>query len=445
MKLLDIIDKKRRGGTHSADEINALIRMAGTGEAKDYQLAAWLMAVCTMGLNLDETAWLTQAMVESGRQLDFSHLKGVIVDKHSTGGVGDKTTVALVPLLAAVGEEAGVKVAKLSGRGLGFTGGTIDKLESIPGFETALSNERFADQLADIGMALSSQTADLAPADATLYALRDVTATVESIPLIAASVVSKKIAAGASVIVLDIKYGSGAFMKNREEARELAATCREVGKRLGRRISTVISGMDQPLGLAVGNSLEIQEIVDLLNGRGPKDLESLCIVLGAAAIQQAEDLAGIHNTDMSVEERLRDALNDGTALAKFQHWVVAQGGNPAFLTDAAQLPQAERIIDIKANQAGYIASLDALSIAQAAKLCGAGRVEKNAPIRLAVGVKLHKKIGDAVQIGDILAELHLDSPDVTPDEQGAIASLSAAFSFSDSPVTPPPLLDEIVV
>jgi pyrimidine-nucleoside phosphorylase len=444
MKLLDIIDKKRHGGTHTAEEIAVLIHMASLGEAKDYQLAAWLMAVCIRGLTLDETAWLTQAMVESGRQLDFSGLKGVVVDKHSTGGVGDKTTLALVPLLASVGEKAGVKVAKLSGRGLGFTGGTIDKLEAIPGFETALSNKRFALQLAETGMALSSQTADLAPADALLYALRDVTATVESIPLIAASVLSKKIAAGARVIVLDIKHGCGAFMKTREEARDLAATCREIGKRLGRRISTVISSMDQPLGLTVGNALEVQEVVDLLRGQGPADLESLCITLGAAALRQAEDLAGIKEL-IPVEERLQTALRDGSALLKFQQWIVAQGGDPTFLSDPDKLPQAERIITIEASKAGYITKVDALGVARAAKLAGAGRAEKSALIRLAVGVRLHKKVGDLVETGELLAELHLDSPADTPDEAAAIASLRAALTIRDSRPLLSTLLDEIYV
>jgi len=442
MKLLDIIDKKRRGMTHSAEEINALIQMACSGKAKDYQLSAWLMAVCINGLNLDETAWLTQAMVESGKQLDFSHLKGVVVDKHSTGGVGDKTTIALLPLLAAVGEKAGVKVAKLSGRGLGFTGGTIDKLEAIPGFETALSNERFAEQLSQIGMALSSQTPDLAPADSLLYALRDVTATVESIPLIAASVVSKKIAAGAQIILLDIKYGAGAFMKTVEEVRELAFTCREVGKRLGRRISTVISGMEQPLGLAVGNALEIAEIVDLLNGKGPQDLEDLCVVLGATLLRQSEEAVGISNST-AAEERVKQAMRDGSAMASFREWILAQKGDAAFLDDLKKLPQAKRAAVVKADKAGYLERVDAMSVARAAKLAGAGREEKSAKILLSVGVKLNKKVGDAVAVGELLAELYLDDAAVTPDETGALDALYAAFSISPQPVQPPALLDEI--
>jgi pyrimidine-nucleoside phosphorylase len=446
MNIVEIIDKKRRGLTHTEEEIRALTRMMASGEARDYQIAAWLMAVCIRGLDTDETAWLTRAFVESGRQLDFSGLDGVVVDKHSTGGVGDKTTLALVPLLAAAGEagHARIRVAKLSGRGLGFTGGTIDKLEAIPGFRTALSNERFAEQLARVGMALSSQTDDLAPADAAMYALRDVTATVESIPLVAASVVSKKIAAGADVIVLDIKHGAGAFMKTPEDARALAETCREVGRRLGRNVSTVISAMSQPLGCAIGHSLEVLETVRLLEGRGPADLETLCLTLGAVALIDAEHRMGLATEEARAMNRLRACLQNGMALAKFREWIIAQDGDPAFLEDPSRLPQARRIITLPAPRDGYVSELDALSVAKAAKLAGAGRLVKNAPIRLGVGVLLRKKIGDPVRAGESLAELHLDDPADTPDEAGALASLAAAFSFSADPVTPPPLLDEVV-
>lgn len=449
MNIVEIIDKKRRGLTHTEEEIRTLIRMMISGEARDYQIAAWLMAVCIRGLTMDETAWLTRAFVESGRQLNFSGLDGVVVDKHSTGGVGDKTTLALVPLLAAAGGTTStgvsrIKVAKLSGRGLGFTGGTIDKLEAIPGFRTALSNERFAEQLARVGMALSSQTDDLAPADAAMYALRDVTATVESIPLIAASVVSKKIAAGAQVIVLDIKHGTGAFMKTPEEARALANVCRETGRRLGRDVSTVISAMNQPLGYAIGHSLEVLETVRLLEGHGPADLETLCLTLGAVALIDAERRMGRVTDETAAMARLRECLRNGTALAKFREWVVAQDGDPGFFEDASRLPQARRILTVSAPQDGFVSALDALSVAKAAKLAGAGRFVKNAPIRLGVGVWLRKKIGDSVGKGEPLAELYLDDPGDTPDEPGALEALSGAFSFSERPVTPPPLLDEVV-
>jgi pyrimidine-nucleoside phosphorylase len=445
MNIIEIIDKKRRGFIHTHEEIEQLVRLMLSGEAHDYQVSAWLMAVCIQGLTLDETACLTQCFVESGRQLNFSHLAGVIVDKHSTGGVGDKTTIGLVPMLAAAGKSMGVKVAKLSGRGLGFTGGTIDKLEAIPGFQTALSTERFAEQLATVGMALSSQTSDLAPADATMYALRDVTATVESIPLVAASVVSKKIAAGADVIVLDIKYGTGAFMKTLDEARNLASTCQEVGRRLGRDVSTVISSMNQPLGYAIGHSLEVLETVELLCGRGPADLETLCVTLAQVALLDASRRQGLTTDASSIENKLRSCLRDGSALAEFRNWVVAQGGDPAFIEDPTRLPTAKRVVDVFAQQDGYIAELDALLVARAAKLSGAGRVSKNAPIRLGVGVRLLKKVGDAVEMGDALAQLHLDSDEDTPDEVAAQEALTQAFSFAERPVALPSLLDEVLV
>lgn len=445
MNIIEIIDKKRRGFIHTHEEIETLVRLMLSGEAHDYQISAWLMAVCIQGLTIDETTWLTQCFVESGRQLDFSNLSGVIIDKHSTGGVGDKTTIGLIPMLVAVGEAAGVKVAKLSGRGLGFTGGTIDKLEAIPGFQTALSTERFAEQLATVGMALSSQTSDLAPADATMYALRDVTATVESIPLVAASVVSKKIAAGANVIVLDIKYGVGAFMKTLEEARNLASTCQEVGRRLGRDVSTVISSMNQPLGYAIGHSLEVLETVELLCGRGPADLETLCITLAQVALIDAERRQGLAADAASIAMRLRACLRDGSALAKFREWVIAQGGDPAFIEDSTRLPAARRIVEVFAPQDGYVSELNALLVARAAKLSGAGRVTKNAPIHLGVGVRLLKKVGDAVEMGEPIAQLHIDSLTDTPDEAAAQEALAQAFSFVEQPVAIPPLLDEVPV
>ena len=429
--VIEIIDKKRRGLTHTREEIQDLVRLMQTGLAKDYQISAWLMASCINGLDMDETTWLTEAFVDSGDRLDLSSVGGVVVDKHSTGGVGDKTTLALVPMLAS----AGVKVAKLSGRGLGFTGGTIDKLEAIPGFQTALSNEEFIRQVREIGMAISGQTEDLAPADGKMYALRDVTATVESIPLIAASVISKKIAAGADVIVLDIKYGRGAFMHDLDSAKELAYTCREVGKRLGKSISTVISSMDQPLGHAIGNALEVLEVVELLRGKGPRDLEELCLVLGGVALVGA----GIYPNLDEAKGALKQSIDDGTALAKFRELVVAQGGDPYFFEDPTLLPQPDRIAVVPATQAGFIASIDSLGVAQAAKTVGAGRLTKNSPIDLGVGVVLHKKVGDAVKPGEMLVELYAGEK----GQHDAQDMLVQAIVYAEHAVPEPALVDEI--
>ncbi|WP_303674946.1 thymidine phosphorylase [Vampirovibrio chlorellavorus] len=433
MNIIEIIDKKRRGLTHSHEEIATLVGMMESGKAHDYQISAWLMAVCIQGLNMDETTWLTQAFVDSGKKIDLSEAGGVVVDKHSTGGVGDKTTLALIPMLAS----AGVKVAKLSGRGLGFTGGTIDKLEAIPGFKTSLSGIEFVEQIQKLGMAISSQTADLAPADGKMYALRDVTATVASIPLIAASVISKKIAAGADVIVLDIKYGSGAFMGTLEDAKDLAFTCREVGKRLGKSISTVISAMNQPLGYAIGHSLEVIEIVNLLKGQGPQDLEDLCVRLGGVALIGA----GRFDSLEEAESTLRAELHDGTALAKFKALIQAQRGDVGILDDFSLLPQPDRVLMVPSPQSGYIAEIDALEVAKSAKLVGAGRLTKDCPINLGVGVVLRKKVGDAVKEGETLVELHAGDK----DHWEALEVLKKAFHFSPQPVTLPPLIEEVLV
>ena len=402
MNASHLLDTKRRGGTHSQEEINALVRGMQDGTIADYQVSAWLMAACINGLTLEETAYLTQAFVDSGDQLDLSQREGVFVDKHSTGGVGDKTTLIVAPLLAA----AGVKVAKLSGRGLGFTGGTIDKLEAIPGFQTQLSTQQFLDQLDSIGLAISSQTSQLAPADATMYALRDVTATVDSIALIAASVVSKKIASGASTIVLDIKCGRGAFMKTLEEAQQLASTCRSIGQQLGRTILTVISSMEEPLGLAVGHSVEIAEVIQTLKGEGPKDLEALCLTLAGLALVGAGHADSIE----AAEDYLRTLLTNGKALDKFKALIQSQGGDIDVLDDPSMMPQPERINLLLAKEAGIIQHIDSLKVAQTVKLLGGGRQTKLDTLNLGVGVVLHKKVGDTVEAGETIAELYAAGP-----------------------------------
>jgi pyrimidine-nucleoside phosphorylase len=362
----------------------------------------------------------------------MSDIPGIVVDKHSTGGVGDKTTLVLIPMLAA----CGAYVAKLSGRGLGFTGGTADKLEAICGFRIALTNQEFISQIKRIGVAISSQTKDLAPADAIVYALRDVTATVESIPLIAASVVSKKIAAGAKVIVLDIKYGRGAFMKTLEDAKSLAHACREIGKRLGRSISTVISSMEQPLGNAIGHSLEVKETIQTLKGQGPADLRELSLVLGSVALLDA----GICKTLDEARMRLAKTLDDGSALAKFAELIASQGGDVSVITNEDALPKAPGVVSIFSPQTGYVQSLDSLKIAMAAKLLGAGRDKKEDQIDLSVGVVLLKKVGDPVKQREAIAILHTGTK---PSETAAVNALNA-FVIGDVPPSIPALVDEVV-
>jgi len=399
--ILSFLSDKRHNRPHSQGEIHAFVRGVMDGSVTDYQASAWLMAVCCHGLSLDETAWLTEAYVDSGERLDVSALKSPVVDKHSTGGVGDKTTLVLLPVLAA----CAVQVVKLSGRGLGFTGGTIDKLEAIPGFHTALDSEALIAQTASLGLALSSQTPNLAPADGKLYALRDVTSTVDSIPLIAASVVSKKIASGAPTIVLDIKVGQGAFMKTVDEARQLAEWCRAVGQRLGRTIATVISSMEEPLGCAIGHTLEVMETIDTLKGHGPKDLEALVVELGAVTLVSA----GVESSLEVAKARVQSVLNNGEAYQLFEHWVAAQGGDLAAIRDTALLPQATQTIELKAAESGVVAGINALQVAQAAKALGAGRTKKDDALDLSVGVVVHKKVGDVITEGDAWATLYANT------------------------------------
>jgi len=430
--IVEIIDKKRRGKAHTQAEIQQLVTQMMNGEAADYQISAWLMAVCIQGLTLDETTWLTDAFVKSGEQLDLSDVDGLVVDKHSTGGVGDKTTLVLVPMLAA----CGVKVVKLAGRGLGFTGGTIDKLEAIPGFQVELSHQQMIGQLNSIGAAISAQTANLTPADGKMYALRDVTATVDHIPLIAASVVSKKIATGAKVIVLDIKCGQGAFMKTLDEAQTLAKTCREIGKRLGVTICTVISSMAQPLGNTIGHTLEVVEAVDTLQNQGPKDLVDLCVQLGNTVLLSG----GVAHTQTEAETCLRQTLVDGSALQKFRELVAAQGGDAEIIINHQLMPQPQQTLTYTAPADGFIQGIDPLLVAKAAKLLGAGRTTKADKLDLSVGVRLHHKVGDAITTGDLLAELSVGQKHSTE----AIEAIHEAFTFSDQPVTPLSLILDVV-
>lgn len=399
MRAVDLIQKKRDGGELSPKELKFLIEGYSRGEVPDYQMSAFAMAVFFKGMTASETAALTMAMAGSGDQVDLTLIHGVKVDKHSTGGVGDKTTLIIGPLVAAVG----VPVAKMSGRGLGHTGGTIDKLESIAGFHTELTREAFLKQVNDIGLSVIGQSGDLAPADKKLYALRDVTGTVESIPLIASSVMSKKIAAGADAIVLDVKTGSGAFMKTVQDAEELAQAMVSIGKSVGRNTAAVISDMDQPLGYAIGNALEVSEALDTLRGQGPEDLTELCLTLGAHMVV----LGGKANTFDEARAMLRNQLNNGEALAKFKAFIEAQGGDGSIVEQPDKLPRAPYTVEVLADEEGFVGAIQAEQLGLAAMLLGAGRATKDAVIDYAVGLTLRKKVGDPVKAGNTLAILHV--------------------------------------
>ena len=413
MTALDLIREKRDGQAHSDAGIQFLVRGATDGSIPDYQLAAWLMAVRLRGMTDAETTALTLAMAASGRQLDLSSIPGRKVDKHSTGGVGDKATLVVTPLVAA----AGVPVAKLSGRALGHSGGTLDKLESIAGFQVDLSIDRFIDQVRRIGIAIAGQTSDMVPADRALYALRGATATVDSVPLIASSVMSKKLAAGADAILLDVKSGRGAFIATIPEAEALARAMVRIGTNAGRETVAYVTDMEQPLGRAVGNALEVKEAIETLAGSGPAELESLSLRLGAEMLQ----LAGHPPVD------LRRLLTDGSALRKFAELIAAQDGDPRVTEDTSRLPAAPVRQPVTATQAGYVAQADALEIALAGKALGAGRDRKDARIDLAVGVVLEKKIGDRVEAGEVLAVIHARTAEAA---QNVTARVAAAFTIA---------------
>lgn len=406
MRVVDLIEKKKQGQVLSKEEIEFLIKSLMDGSAHDYQLSAWLMAVYFKGLTQEETAYLTQAMIDSGEVIDFGDLTDSIVDKHSTGGVGDKVTITLIPLLAA----AGVPVAKLSGRGLGHTGGTIDKLESIPNFNTQLSIDDLIKQVKQINVAIGAQTQNLTPADGKLYALRDVTATVDSMPLIASSVVSKKIASGAKNIILDVKYGSGAFMKTPEDAVELSKLMVNTGKILNKSITAVITSMEEPLGRAVGNSLEIIESIEFLKGNIKSgDVADLTYSFASIALLQL----GMYETQIEAKEFLKSLVESGKALEKFRELIQAQGGNPDIVDnyDLFELPSYK--VECESKKSGYVHNIDAYKIAYACKLLGAGRERKTDPIDYSVGVFLNKKSGEEVNKGDVLYTIYSNNPDKT--------------------------------
>lgn len=417
----ELIQRKRDGGELTDEDLAELILGYARDEIPDYQLAAFLMAVYFRGLNGRETYALTDAMVRSGETIDLqAEIGRVVADKHSTGGVGDKASLVVGPLVAA----CGVPFGKMSGRGLGHTGGTLDKLEAIPGFQIELSRDEFVAQVRDVGLAIVGQTAELVPADKKLYALRDVTATVESVSLIAASIMSKKIAAGADAIVLDVKVGDGAFMKSLEDARELAEAMLELGRRAGRRVLCELTDMDQPLGQAVGNALEVREAVETLRREGPRDLTELAAASAAHLVVLCDDV-----DPAEARSRVETALDDGSALGAFDAWIRAQGGDPSL----EALPRAPVVRKVEAPRDGAVARLGALAVGMAAVHLGAGRTVKDEPIDYAVGVVCRAKRGDRVGAGSVLAEIHARDD---ASAQAAVAEVEAAYELADSAPEP---------
>ncbi|MEE4568762.1 pyrimidine-nucleoside phosphorylase [Paenibacillus polymyxa] len=425
MRMVDLIEKKRDGKELSTEEINFIIQGYTQGEIPDYQVSALAMSIFFKDMNERERADLTMAMVHSGDTIDLSAIEGVKVDKHSTGGVGDTTTLVLAPLVAALD----IPVAKMSGRGLGHTGGTIDKLEAIAGFHVEITKDEFVDLVNRSKIAVVGQSGNLTPADKKLYALRDVTATVNSIPLIASSIMSKKIAAGSDAIVLDVKTGAGAFMKTVEDAKELAHAMVSIGNNVGRKTMAVISDMSQPLGLAIGNSLEVKEAIDTLRGEGPKDLEELCMALGS----QMVFLAGKADSLEDAEEKLKEVILNGKALEKFKEFIANQGGDASVVDHPERLPQAQYLIEVPAKQDGVVAEIVADEIGTAAMLLGAGRATKESEIDLAVGLMLNKKVGDAVQKGDSLVTIHANREDVDQVIEKIYANIRIA-DHAEAPV-----------
>jgi pyrimidine-nucleoside phosphorylase/thymidine phosphorylase len=431
MRAVDLIRKKRDGLSLTRDEIHWLVAGIASKEVADYQWSALLMAIIWRGMDARETAALTDAMMRSGSVVDLTAITGPRVDKHSTGGVGDKTSLILAPIAAA----AGVLVPMVSGRGLGHTGGTLDKLESIPGFRVDLDLDRYKAVLKECGLVMIGQTDEIAPADRTLYALRDATATVESIPLISASIMSKKLAEGIDGLVLDVKTGDGAFMQRVDDARALAESMCAIGRSLGKSMRALITRMDQPLGRAVGNSVEVVESIECLKGGGPDDLRDLSIELAAEMVL----MAGLTGTLDVAREDCRRRIADGSALERLRKLIEAQGGDPHVIDDPGRLPRLPGGVDVPAPRSGYVRSLSARLIGEASMLLGAGRARVDSGIDPAVGVILHKKVGDRVEAWEPLCTLLVGE---TSDEPSALVRIGEAYAIGDEPVTPPDLIVE---
>lgn len=429
MRMVDLIEKKKQGEALATEEIQWMIAGYTKGEIPDYQMSAMCMAIYFQGMTMEETITLTMAMRDSGDVLDLSGIHGIKVDKHSTGGVGDKTTMALGPIVASLG----IPVAKMSGRGLGHTGGTIDKLECFPGFTTAIPEQMFKQNVNDIGIAVAGQTANLAPADKKLYALRDTTACVNQKSLIASSIMSKKLASGSDAIVLDVKVGNGAFMESAEDAKALAQIMVDIGKGAGKQTHALITNMEQPLGYAVGNSVEVLEAIETLQGKGPADFLEVVFALGKHMIL----LAGKANTEAEAIAMMEESIQSGAALRKLREFVAAQGGDPRFVDDPSRLPLAKEVVDVLAPQDGYVSKLEARPIGHASMLLGGGRATKESEIDLSVGCVLHKKIGDAVKCGDSLCTIY------ARDKASAAAATKevlGAYEFSNAPVAKPKMI-----
>ena len=418
MRIEDIIEKKRDGFELTEEEIHFFVDGYVSGKIKDYQASALLMAIFIRGMNAKETASLTLAMEHSGEVWDLKDIPGLKVDKHSTGGVGDKVSLILGPMIAS----CGAKLAKLSGRGLGHTGGTIDKMESIPGMKVNLTKEEFKEQVKKIGLAIIGQDKNLVPADKKIYALRDVTGTVASIPLIASSIMSKKLASGSDCILLDVKCGSGAFMKDEEHAKMLARAMVDIGKELGKDVKAEVTNMDQPLGCAVGNSLEIKEVIDTLKGKGPKDITEICISSGSIMLVQAKLCATIDEARKKLEENIKN----GKAFEKFREFVIAQGGDVSYVDEPSKFPVSKHLIEIKSTTEGYVKRIDALTIGKGSMMLGGGRETLDDVIDMSAGIILNKKIGDYVKQGELLATLHTNKEDY----KEVVENVAKAFEFS---------------
>lgn len=431
MHFVDIIEKKKRKEELTDEEIGFWIEGYVNGNIPDYQVSALLMAIVLNGMTDREISTLTRCMMNSGDVIDLSSIPGIKVDKHSTGGVGDKTSLSLMPMVAS----CGVKVAKMSGRGLGHTGGTLDKLESIPGFSISLSEEEFVNQVSNIGIALIGQTGNLVPADKKIYALRDVTGTVDSIPLIASSIMSKKLASGADVIVLDVKYGNGAFMPTMEKAEELSAQMIRIGQSFGKKVAACISSMDQPLGNAVGNALEVKEAIDTLKGHGPKDFTELCVVTGAVILEQA----GI-GTREECQAMMEESISSGRALEVLRQLIKAQGGDERVVDDTDLLPKARYITKLKSYKAGYVHDLPAKPIGILAMNLGAGRETMEDVVDPAVGIVLNKKVGDYVGRGEELAYVYHNRP----LERTWLQRFYEAVELVDEPFEPAPVIEKVI-
>ena len=433
MRMYDLILKKRNGEELTTEEINFFVNGYTQGTIPDYQVSALLMAIYFQKMNKRETSDLTMAMVNTGDILNLQEIEGVKVDKHSTGGVGDTTTLVLAPMVAALG----IPVAKMSGRGLGHTGGTIDKLESFKGFSVEMTTEKFINNVNTIKVAVAGQTGELAPADKKLYALRDVTATVDNVSLIASSIMSKKIASGADAIVLDVKVGDGAFMKNKEAAEELAREMVSIGNHIGRKTMAVISDMDQPLGFAVGNILEVEEAINTLKGKGPKDLFDLCLTLGSRMVM----LAGKAATAEEAENMLRETITSGAAIEKFKEFIKAQGGEIACIDNTELFPKAKFVVPVTAEKAGVVKKIHAQNIGIVAMELGAGRATKESEIDLAVGIVLGKKRGDKVEPGDVLAYIHSnDEKNIDKAKQGIKDNFEIVYDYKNDI----PLIYEVI-